>query len=75
MIQELFHTLKTIDQIWIVVKSSFNRLSSTEKFCCDKISMLYGKDIKEIITGMVSHYDSAKSCADSAMKSANIEFK
>ena len=75
MIIEIFGSLETIDQVLIVVKSSLNRLIQNEKYCCEMISRLYGKDIKDRITGMISWYDGSETLAGAAMLEANIEFK
>ena len=74
MIKAVFRSLETIDQVLIVVKSSLNRLIKPEKYCCEMISRLYGKDIKERITGMISWYDGSDTLAGAAMKEANIDF-
>ena len=74
MIKAVFRSLETIDQVLIVVKSSLNRLIQNEKYCCEMISRLYGKDIKERITGMISWYDGSDTLAGAAMKEANIDF-
>ena len=68
MISEIFGSLETIDQVLIVVKSSLNKLINYEKYCCEMISRLYGKDIKERITGMISWYDGSETLAGAAMK-------
>ena len=75
MIKEIFKSLETIDQVLIVVKSSLNRLIQNEKYCCEMISRLYGKDIKDRITGMISWYDGSETIAATAMLQANIEFR
>ena len=72
MIKEILSSLDTIDQVLIVVKSSLNRLTPNDKYCCDLISKLYGKDITERITGMISFYDQSESLASAAMFEAKI---
>ena len=78
MIKEILRhrdtSLQSINQVLITVKNSLNRLNATEKFCCDQISRLFGKDIRDCITGMMSHYDGSESAAGQAMAEAKIEF-
>ena len=74
MIKEIFKSLDSIDQILIVVKSSLNRLLPAEKYCCELISRLYGRDVMERIIGMISHSDNSDSMAAFTMEAANVKF-
>ena len=78
MIKEILRhrdqSLQSIDRVLITVKNSLNRLNATERFCCDQISKLFGINIRDCLTGMMSHFDGSESAAGQAMEEANIVF-
>ncbi len=66
------HGIQQLEAVYLVVRSSLYRLTSTEKFIFDSILSIFGQDIKDNIRLMVTFSDNAEPPVLEAIKMENI---
>ncbi len=73
MISGLLNSLKILDYMLMVVKSTENKLTSSSQFIFEKIQKLYAKDLSDRMLGIFTFSDGGEGQALTAVNAAGIK--